>query len=350
MSFKSNFGVSIEEKEKQSVDEESEFEQMLIKAGCRGSYMCFTNFINAPKHLKVIDETARNEMYDKWITNFSHNYLRMLTNARGAVETDVFVIPRSINELSKNNPYKQSETKKAIIVSAGPSLQKNKHLLPKAEGYDIFCVDRAFHRLLDIGFRPHYVVTVDADDLVATYYKGIDHTSKSILPATCSRKLKPESGRYWYIPSIDSITDRVLQIMTNLPIIHTQGNVAGTTCGICEYLGYEEIVLVGADWAYELTDKGITRVIDDQTEDYGFWMKKFVESGASKETIEKAYTTIEHPIFGTKCVSDIMFDAYRHSFYQWVSRTKCKIINATEGGSIFGNKIECKTLEKVLNG
>ena len=73
-----------------------------------------------------------------------------------------------------------------------------------------------------------------------------------------------------------------------------------------------------------------------------------IKTGASDETIQKAYTTIEHPYFKTKCLSDIVFTAYRTAFYSWLDKTKCKVTNATEGGALIHNKLEYKRLEEIL--
>lgn len=328
--MKSNFGLKLEPKKTTETSEEKDFEDMLIKAGAAGSYMVFQGFLEdqKPKHMKVIDELAREKLYPQWLSNFGKNFWR-------------FKDAKKLEEL-KIDRFR----KRAIIIGGGPSLEKNKHLLSEARDYDIFCCDRSLSRIPIIA---DFGVSVDAHPTVAEYYKH-GNFKKSILPATCdpSTHFLQNDYNYYYIPSIDQQTDKIMQLMAGLPIIVSQGNANGVCCALAEYLGYEELVLLGFDFGYEVTDRGITRETEDQTEDYGYWYDKFKESGASEETIKKAYTEIEHPIFKTKSMSDILFDAYRMAFYNWVKQTKCKIINASEGGTVWHDKIECKKFADVL--
>lgn len=328
MSFKSNFGVSIKEKEKQSVNEQKEFEEMIKKSGCKGSYMLFENFIEGetPNYIKIINENAKAELIPKWIQNFAQNFGRF-KDARRLEDLKVSRI---------NN--------RAILIGGGPSLEKNKHLLSKVKDADIFCCDRSLER---INIQADFGVSVDAHPTVANYFKN-DNYKAAILPATCDPTTLPDKYNYYYIPSIDIQTDKIMQLMTGLQVLISQGNVNGVTCALTEYLGYEELILIGYDLGYEITEKGVTRETEDQTEDFGFWYDRFKATGASEETIKKAYTQGEHPIYKTQYLSDVMFDAYRMGFYSFLSKTKCRVINASEGGSLFHSKMECKRLEEII--
>ena len=327
--MKSNFGLEIKPRKTTEKDSEAEFEQMLIDAGCLGSYMTFVGFLDneKPKHMKIIDELAREKLYPQWLSNFGKNFWR-------------FKDAPKLEELKE-----ERFRKRAIIIGGGPSLERNKNLLSKAEDYDIFCCDRSLER---INIEADYGVSVDAHPTVANYYKNNNY-KHAILPATCDPSTVPDKYNFYYIPSIDQQTDKIMQLMTGLPIIISQGNANGVCCALAEWLGYEELVLLGYDLAYEVTEKGVTEETEDQTEDWKFWLDRFKASGASEETIKRAYTQGEHPIFKTKYLSDIVFDAYRMAFYNWVKQTKCKIINASEGGSVFHEKIECRKFEEIIN-
>lgn len=293
---------------------------MLIKSGAKGSYMVFTDFMkdDIPKHLRVIDQNAKEELLPKWLKNFHDNMPR---------------IHMGINELKIPN------TERCIIIGAGPSLDKNIFELTKAK-IPIFATDRSYPKLLSNGIIPDYVVTVDADEKIQQYYPHLSNIlqPKAILSATCSPNLKPDLPIIrWYIPSIDTQIDKILELMMGLPIIESGGNVGTTSCRIAEYLGYKEIILVGMDLAY---NEGTPYEQMD-------WYNKLKEAGG-EEMAKKAHRVIEHKAWGTKCISDPLFDSYRLAFYQFLSKTKCKVISAVEGGSIEHTRLEYKRLEECL--
>lgn len=281
-------------------DEEREFEDMLVKAKAKGSFMCFTDFINNP-----IDKMAREELYDKWLTNCGDNL------------TDFHQIP----------PH---DVKKAIIIGGSP---EDIPQLPR--GYTIFCVDRTAQRL---DFDPDYVVSVDASPLIIPYYKNKRCRNRSLLPLCIDRGVLDYTRvNYWYMPSIDKITDHIIHKLTGLPIIQSYGNVTGAACSLAEYMGAKEIVLVGVTFGwpegtpYEKMD----------------WYNKFKDTGASEGLIMKAHKKITHPVWKTTYISDPLFDLYRSGFYKWLESTTVKVINATGGGTLYHDKLECASLNNL---
>lgn len=72
----------------------------------------------------------------------------------------------------------------AIVVGAGPSLQKNIDLLAEAGNrYPLFCCDRALAKAVERGITPQFVIVCDAQDVVADFLAPHD-TSKIVLLAT----------------------------------------------------------------------------------------------------------------------------------------------------------------------
>jgi hypothetical protein len=71
----------------------------------------------------------------------------------------------------------------AVIVSAGPSLRKNKHLLPKVQDKAVLiAVQTTLQPLTQAWIEPHFVTSLDYHDISARFYEN--------LPA--GRKLKTE--------------------------------------------------------------------------------------------------------------------------------------------------------------
>ena len=205
--MKSNFGKEIRPTKTGITDNEHEFEQMLIKAGAKGSYLVFANFFESdiPKHLRAIDRNAKETLLPVWLKNFRVNLERRLASINWQTTVD---------------------DRRALIVGAGPSLKKQYGILQRGaripNDMDVFCADRAFNTLRDLMCSTKYIVTVDADDKVADYYEQPASEMPypiSLLPVTCSPKVQPQGQKRWYIPSIDEQTDKIMQLMTELPVI-----------------------------------------------------------------------------------------------------------------------------------
>lgn len=62
----------------------------------------------------------------------------------------------------------------AVVVAAGPSLDRNAHLLAEARDRAfILCVDTAYRNLIARGIVPHAVVSIDARDNSYKHFRGI---------------------------------------------------------------------------------------------------------------------------------------------------------------------------------
>ena len=72
--MKTNFGVTTIDKEADEYSDK-DFEQMLVKAKAKGSFMVFTDFINNP-----IDQMVKEELYDEWLMNCNINLNNQATD------------------------------------------------------------------------------------------------------------------------------------------------------------------------------------------------------------------------------------------------------------------------------
>src|SRR6185436_2485416 len=72
----------------------------------------------------------------------------------------------------------------AIIVSAGPSLRKNMHLLKEAKGRAIIIATQTTLRpLLDMGIEPHYVTSLDYHDICTRFFENLPEKLSTTLVA-----------------------------------------------------------------------------------------------------------------------------------------------------------------------
>lgn len=141
----------------------------------------------------------------------------------------------------------------AIIVAAGPSLRKNKHLLPQAKGRAVLiCVQTAFQQLLDIGVEPEFVTSLDYHDICAQFFQHIPRHVRTELvaePKATPRIFDLNPGPLSLLGN--SFIEQLLREMK----LHRPGLASGATVAhlayyLAEYLGCDPIIFVGQDLGF----------------------------------------------------------------------------------------------------
>ena len=142
--------------------------------------------------------------------------------------------------------------KTAIIVAAGPSLDKNIQLLKMARGRAfILAVDRAVQRLLDC--EVHFDAMVSVDPIKPLEMFG-DNRCRDI-PMFCGLETSREIMDYHHGKKILACYNSFLNKIyvakgKKLRDFNPGGSVATFAFSICEELGFESVILVGQDLAY----------------------------------------------------------------------------------------------------
>lgn len=301
---------------------------------------------------RIFEKTTLDTYYDEWIQNFSSNlnYIKSGFSAR---------------ELISNQSNSSSS---AIVIGRGPSIKKHNHLkILSQSNYrgTIICTDGSLVNVLKSGITPEkfknfFVVTIDTqerqkksydDPIVKKYGKQIKCIlSSTVSPHTYNIVKESEMEVYWIHTLVDydkgkSSFNYISGLMTKtektpkgLPAIQTGGNV-GTSAWIIGWniLRHSHVGLIGIDHGY---------YSDERTSDDHFLPND------SKNSIEfkKAYPKIHNPIYDVTCIQDPIFQYYSNALKEFILKASkhVKTINATEGGTIFGNGIECITLKKFI--
>lgn len=209
----------------------------------------------------------------------------------------------------------------AIIVAAGPSLDKNIKYLSSAKGKAcIICVDSAVRMMLKNNIIPDMLVTLDPDkerilfedDRVNDMYLCYSvHGTYDVIKKNRKKKILYNNMRYIY------------NLLNNLGIetglIDVGGSVANSAFSIARYLGFKDIIVIGQDLAFTNDKKHASVVYDD---------------GGINEEEKEMYTTIEG-IDGTQMLTYSNFKVYRDWYERFLERDKdLNMINATEGGAM----------------
>jgi hypothetical protein len=145
----------------------------------------------------------------------------------------------------------------AVVVSAGPSLKKNLHLLVRRGVRDrclIIAVQTTLKPLLEAGVRPHFVTALDYHEISRRFYEGL--TARDVEGVTLLADPKahpsildafPGPVRCCAEPFLDRMLGELKRDMGGLPAGAT---VAHLGLYLARHLGCNPITLIGQDLGF----------------------------------------------------------------------------------------------------
>jgi len=318
----------------------------------------FSNSSTEKDQLENIMEKIHYEKsYQSWIFNFSHN-LENIWKESSAKDL----------KISTDNTTQNS----AVIIGAGPSLKKNKHLELLANTDfrgSVICTDRILKSALESGVNPDkfpnfYVITIDGVESIKNFYeheiiskfakkiKGIFTTI--VHPNTVYAAREKGIQIHWLHPlfdhsegkkSFNQISGLIVRAKRNgqgLPAIQTGGNV-GTSAWFVAWrlLHCSRIALIGIDHSWN-EDEPIQSLLKHSNIPN--------EIRNDPNLLKKFFPKIYNPDFNCTCVLDPIFQFYSNALKEFIRRSPpwLETINATEGGCIFGDRIKCMSFERFL--
>ena len=228
----------------------------------------------------------------------------------------------------------------AIIVAAGPSLNKNVKQLKEAKGKAlILVVDAALRAVLNEGIRPDLGMTIDAR-VPDRFFEGIDISTFPFVFEAISKEdvVRKHRGKHFYDDFPCDIIAKIVMEKKKycLEEIATGGSISTSAFSLVKMLGFKKIVFVGQDLAFT----------GGQTYNSGLKMK----AGEDKEYQKKRVMVQVKGNDGSILDTDYQMDMYR----KWIENEILKlpdditVINATEGGAkIEGAKV--MTLKEVID-
>lgn len=147
--------------------------------------------------------------------------------------------------------------KPAVIVSTGPSLQKNIHLLREAQGnVIIIAVAQALRLLLAYDIRPDFICTVDYGEVNYGHFVGLFHSDVPLiaLNKTYAPIIKEWKGTKFITSSpVPGYEETALQFIAEKGSVEQGGSVSHSCVGSAMKMGCFPIILIGQDLS--LTDK-----------------------------------------------------------------------------------------------
>lgn len=228
----------------------------------------------------------------------------------------------------------------AIIVAAGPSLNKNVHELKRAKGKAlILVVDAALRAVINAGVKPDLGMTIDAR-VPDRFFEGVDISEFPFIFENISKEklVNEHTGKHFYdeFPCELFRQAAMKERGYQLDVIESGGSISTSAYSLVKALGFKKIVFIGQDLAFTGGLTYNTALSEGKAKD-----RKYQESRTLVEV--RGYD-------GTVLKTDYQMDMYR----RWIENEILKlppdieVIDATEGGAIIeGAKIQ--TLKEVID-
>lgn len=145
------------------------------------------------------------------------------------------------------------EGKKAIIVAAGPSLDKNVELLKnKPKDGLILATGTVFRKLINLGIDVDYVIVTDANSRVYHQIAGYENHQIPMLYLSTAYKgfsMNYQGKKYLICQNGYDKAEEIAE-KNGWHLYETGGSVSTTALDVCIYLGCKEIAFIGLDLAY----------------------------------------------------------------------------------------------------
>ena len=276
-----------------------------------------------------------------WLAEFASfsrtNLNTLVMNGRRTLENIARNLPRYA---ATPGPVRLKDAYKgypALIVSAGPSLRKNKHLIRSMAGRCvIIAVQTTLKPLLDAGVTPDFVTALDYHDICGRYFEGLPPTLATELVA----EPKATPTIFDLHPGPLTVTGNghaesmLREIRLDKPCLPAGSTVAHLAYYLAEHLGCGPIIFVGQDLGF---GGGLYYAPGTSHEDV--WRPELGRF-RSVEMMQWEQIVRERPILrqvpdhqGRPIYTDERMFTYLQQFERDFLQTSTTIIDATEGGA-----------------
>lgn len=281
-----------------------------------------------PKELALFEEIIRN------------NNVRIYTNRNTEMHFGEAIAENTVHNLKyvpeagmiSDLKGKFPKNMPAVLVSAGPSLDKNVEQLKEAKGrVFILAVDTALRTLKKHGVVPDATVTLDPL-ILEKYFEETDFADVPVF-AKIQSNYKILAGhkaeKIWF-DSHAYVKQFYKSIGRDVNDYHAGPSVATAAFTICAALGFRRIILIGQDLAYmgDVTHAGGEKMAIQAEEDNITYVE-----GVNGDFVKTRHDWLQ----------------YLHWFERVIQEVKgeIEVIDATEGGALIHGAIPM-TLEQAI--
>jgi hypothetical protein len=226
----------------------------------------------------------------------------------------------------------------AVIVSAGPSLRKNKHLLKELENSAVLiAVQTTLQPLLEMGCEPHFVTSLDYHEICTRFFEKLPAKIRTELvaePKATPRVLEMMTGPVNLIGN-DFAEGLLREMKLRKPSLTSGATVAHLAFYLAEHLGCNPIIFVGQDLGFS---DGLCYMPGTSYEDV--WRPELgrfctLEMKQWEQIMRDRMILRKVPDYkGRSMYTEERLFTYLLQFERDFGKSKARIIDATEGGAM----------------
>ncbi len=223
----------------------------------------------------------------------------------------------------------------AILVGAGPSLDKNIHFLKEAQDKAVILAsDAAYKPLVAHGITPAMTVCLDPQEDITKFFSGVSHRGVFLVAPTIvhPRVLDIwEGGVIFYhqhAPDIPILT-QIANLLPNIGALTPGGSVLSVAYHLAFELGCDPILFLGQDLSYPKT-KIYSRLGENEQETLDGTMNRQQENIVYEEDMNG----VSLPTLKSMSVSKQWFN---WAFTTWKREFPANVINCSEAGILTDN-------------
>jgi len=271
------------------------------------------------------------------IVQSAENLITLMEEGGGYQQNTLMSIREVVKSPGVSALFGKFENIPSVIVAAGPSLDKNVHLLAKnRNNIIIIAVDTAVAPLLKHGIKPHIVVT--ADPTFENYTHICDCSPGGFYlvaePMTYPLALKRFADKLFIASFGDKMMQYLQKFIGEQGTLKVWGSVSSMAFDLAKSMGTSPIIFIGQDFAFSGG-----RNYCSSTEHENVVLSS--GSTGTRTVLQKS------DIFGFPVVVEQQHQTYADYLSKEFAKSKCKIINATEGG-ILQEGVELMSLRDAL--
>lgn len=305
--------------------------------------------------VKVVEHPASRARLGPSTDQLNATMARAVRALRTAVTTTIVHIGTTLENLTQNiGEYAASEgiaplrglaaDRPAVVVSAGPSLERNVDLLAQPGVRDrvvIIAVQTVLKTLLARGIRPHFVTALDHHEISRRFYEGLTAEDVEGVTLVVEPKANPAILRAW--PGrVRCVADERLDVLLGEDLAGDMGSLeSGATVAhlayfMARHLGCDPVVLIGQDLGftdgqYYAAGAAIHTVWSPELNAFRtLEMFEWERIARSKRLLHRATDQLGRPVY-----TDEQMSAYLLGFERAFSEDAAAgrtTIDATEGG------------------
>ncbi|ANS76090.1 hypothetical protein AWM70_17115 [Paenibacillus yonginensis] len=198
----------------------------------------FDNYLKDMIIQQISDMQTRQENKVIWLTNILNN-MQYIASTSSILALKGVLLGKGV---------------KAVVVGSGPSLKKDIHLLPQLkEKCIIIAAGSSIQAMESYGISPHFVISMDGSLSNYNVFENINTANTSLIFLPPINYLITESykGEMFHAKfQSDSIISYLVDPEDEIPKFISTSTVTGTAIQLAEYMGIEEVVLMGQDLSF----------------------------------------------------------------------------------------------------